>query len=420
MAGEKKIEKSEPVDTGLKSDPYTVLADQEAASGKDGMPSDSTLSISSSGDGPTIKDVTDQESVAEQGYSGACTQLDDRGYLHADGSYTGVQSDNGSLVYYLPGYNPYATGNLMGVDGQCINQQPYFSSSGYLQHPVSYGSEAGPCYSWDSTFVGDAPNGTGASLGNSKSGSGPTASAKSNGFNSMKTNGMIAGKFSTLPVDSKSRQVAATSNFSKSIHQTPPHKSFNKVPQLGSDFSGGVVKGGFHPVLKFPSFMNQKQGLFPYNDALNHRPNGRTWNGNDRFKLREKSNGNAEFEASTELTCGPRACNRSALVNSADEKEVLGFTVRRDQYNLQDFPTEYEIAKFYVIKSYNEDNIHRCVKYDVWSSTPNGNKKLDAAFHDAEVKASETGKNCPIFLFFSVNGSGQFVGLAEMIGPGGF
>lgn len=51
----------------------------------------------------------------------------------------GVQSDNGSLVYYLPGYNPYSTGTLMGVDGQCVGQQPYFSS-GYFQPPVSYGS----------------------------------------------------------------------------------------------------------------------------------------------------------------------------------------------------------------------------------------------------------------------------------------
>ncbi|KAH7850548.1 hypothetical protein Vadar_034733 [Vaccinium darrowii] len=56
-----------------------------------------------------------------------------------------------------------------------------------------------------------------------------------------------------------------------------------------------------------------------------------------------------------------------------------------------------------------EDDIHKCIKYDVWSSTPNGNRKLDAAFHDAEAKTIETGTKCPIFLFFSVNGSGQFV-----------
>jgi len=49
----------------------------------------------------------------------------------------------------------------------------------------------------------------------------------------------------------------------------------------------------------------------------------------------------------------------------------------------------------------------------VWASTPSGNKKLDAAYQEAQLKSSR----CPIFLFFSVNTSGQFVGVAEMVGP---
>ncbi|KAF2319980.1 hypothetical protein GH714_021575 [Hevea brasiliensis] len=50
------------------------------------------------------------------------------------------------------------------------------------------------------------------------------------------------------------------------------------------------------------------------------------------------------------------------------------------------------------------------------ASTLNGNKKLDAAFREAEQRSGGTGTKCPIFLFFSVNGSGQFVGIAEMVG----
>ncbi|XP_063940562.1 YTH domain-containing protein ECT3-like [Daucus carota subsp. sativus] len=66
----------------------------------------------------------------------------------------------------------------------------------------------------------------------------------------------------------------------------------------------------------------------------------------------------------------------------------------------------------------NEDDIHKCIKYNVWSRTPNGNRKLNAAFHDTQAKTSDSGMECPIFLFYSlrVNGSGQYVGLAEMIG----
>ncbi|RVW40056.1 YTH domain-containing family protein 1 [Vitis vinifera] len=55
----------------------------------------------------------------------------------------------------------------------------------------------------------------------------------------------------------------------------------------------------------------------------------------------------------------------------------------------------------------------RSIKYGVWVSTPNGNKRLDSAFHEAKEKHG----NCPIFLLFSVNASASFCGVAEMVGP---
>ncbi|TVU48324.1 hypothetical protein EJB05_07957, partial [Eragrostis curvula] len=73
---------------------------------------------------------------------------------------------------------------------------------------------------------------------------------------------------------------------------------------------------------------------------------------------------------------------------------------------------QYDAAKFFVIKSYSEDDIHKSIKYNVWASTTNGNKKLDAAYQEAQSKGSA----CPIFLFFSVNTSGQFVGVAQLTG----
>lgn len=129
------------------------------------------------------------------------------------------------MVYYLPGYNPYANGSLM--DGQCGSQPPYFSS-GYLQQPIPYGTEAVPCYSWDSTYVGDSTNGINANFTNVKSGSWPMASVKANNIPSMKANGIAGNKFS-LPSHSKLHQSAATINLSKSIFQSQPLKPFNKV-----------------------------------------------------------------------------------------------------------------------------------------------------------------------------------------------
>ncbi|CAH8455152.1 unnamed protein product [Dicrocoelium dendriticum] len=71
------------------------------------------------------------------------------------------------------------------------------------------------------------------------------------------------------------------------------------------------------------------------------------------------------------------------------------------------FDTNIEKARFFVIKSFSEDDIHRSIKYAVWCSTELGNKKLDAAFVAAN-------NQFPIYLFFSVNGSGHFCGMAEM------
>ncbi|CAH2068708.1 unnamed protein product [Thlaspi arvense] len=408
---------AEPVGAVLKPDLCAKLTEQDVASGNDGTSSVLTPSISPSLDAnSSIKGESGKDSNAEQGvyypstscydyyypgYNGNFTQLDDPNYFNAGGgAYTGFQSDNGSLLYYLPGYNPYASGAFMGMEGQ----QPYYSSPGYLQHAVSYGSEGMPCYSWDSTFVGDVANGTSGISGKSKSANGLNTSMKSTSFNAIKSSNGFAGKFPTLPLDSKPRKSAATSNISKTVLESQPLKNLGK---LGSGYPSGSLVKGFQPVGKFSPYINQNPGLFMHN----YRSNGRVWNGNNRNKFRDR---NGEFDASTELTRGPRAQNGSNPSNPSAEEHV-GSTVQREKYNLEEFQTQYENAKFFVIKSYSEDDIHKCIKYDVWSSTPNGNKKLDDAFHEAEVKASETGTQCPVILFFSVNGSGQFVGVAEMI-----
>ncbi|XP_020686608.1 YTH domain-containing protein ECT4 isoform X1 [Dendrobium catenatum] len=152
-----------------------------------------------------------------------------------------------------------------------------------------------------------------------------------------------------------------------------------------------------------------------------------------KYKPRGRGNGYYGFENDngdglSELNRGPRANrfkNYKAPVstitiaakgqslppyeNVEDPSVVSG----REQYNRADFSDKYAEAKFFVIKSYSEDDIHKSIKYNVWASTPNGNKKLDAAYKEAKEMAIE----CPVFLLFSVNTSGQFVGVAEMVGP---
>ena len=72
----------------------------------------------------------------------------------------------------------------------------------------------------------------------------------------------------------------------------------------------------------------------------------------------------------------------------------------------QDFVMPKQM-KCFVIKSYSEDDVHKSVKYAVWASTETGNRKLDKAFKEMQGKGA-------VYLFFSVNGSRQFCGMAQM------
>ncbi|XP_057509024.1 YTH domain-containing protein ECT2-like [Actinidia eriantha] len=180
-----------------------------------------------------------------------------------------------------------------------------------------------------------------------------------------------------------------------------------------------------------------RSGLGFESNGYDSRTNGRGWLAFDnKYKPRGRSNGffgygNENIDGLNELNRGPRAKsskNQKGFTHAPlavkgqnipldgtndDEKEKLSVDPDREQYNKVDFPENYSDAKFFVIKSYSEDDVHKSIKYNVWSSTPNGNKKLDAAYQEA----LQTSAGCPVFLFFSVNTSGQFVGVAEMLGP---
>ncbi|KAK6163787.1 hypothetical protein DH2020_000651 [Rehmannia glutinosa] len=126
------------------------------------------------------------------------------------------------------------------------------------------------------------------------------------------------------------------------------------------------------------------------------RINGRGWmNVDNKYRTRGRGNGfynygNDGMDGLNELNRGPRAKisknpkgftpvalvvkgkNIPLTITADSEKEKLSVTPDREQYNRPDFPETYADAKFFIIKSYSEDD---------------------------------------------VNTSGQFVGVAEMIGP---
>lgn len=161
---------------------------------------------------------------------------------------------------------------------------------------------------------------------------------------------------------------------------------------------------GYYAVAKFPIC----------NHSVSLTANVKGWAGTEKTKTRSKDTGVNEVDVPNEKDRSSETINaKSALksgghaVESLASDEVVNPTsiaspIRRDQYNLPEFSTNYDHAFFFVIKSYSEDDVHKSIKYNVWASTPNGNKKLNNAFLDAQERMAEKGSKCPVFLFFSV------------------
>lgn len=188
----------------------------------------------------------------------------------------------------------------------------------------------------------------------------------------------------------------------------------NKLyPQYGSTFRSG-------PGFGFNGYDSRANGRGWYSgDSKSNRSRGRFGYGNDMDGMNELNRGpRAKTLKNQKVPLPVKADDTQSNETKEDDKNKLNAegVPDREQYNKADFPEVYSDAKFYIIKSYSEDDVHKSIKYNVWASTPNGNKKLDAAYQEAQQKPNPY----PIFLFFSVNTSGQFVGVAEMVGPVNF
>ncbi|KAK1356205.1 YTH domain-containing protein [Heracleum sosnowskyi] len=248
------------------------------------------------------------------------------------------------------------------------------------------------------------------------------------------------------------------SDYSRPMTNTsikPPISSGNGIPSRNQNnrshlmglhstrpLSGMNTNGYLNRIYPNKMYNNQytntyRSGYGYGSGGYDSRTGGRGWLSVDsKYKPRGRGNGpygygNENMDGLNELNRGPRAkSSKNQKVFTPVVLDVKGQNIPvagtndvenekpcvdsdRAQYNRADFPETYLDAKFYIIKSYSEDDVHKSIKYSVWASTQNGNKKLDAAYQEAQQKSG----GCPIFLLFSVNTSGQFVGIAEMLGP---
>lgn len=148
-----------------------------------------------------------------------------------------------------------------------------------------------------------------------------------------------------------------------------------------------------------------KQGVNGGNQSRNSwasAPRSRTMNNN------YSGNSNSNQSSNASGNGGQGSVQASASGSLASSHPVLEKLRSANQYNPRDFNLNPRGARFFIIKSYSEDDIHRSIKYSIWCSTDHGNKRLDQAFKERDNKG-------PIYLFFSVNGSGHFCGMAQMM-----
>ncbi|XP_019461658.1 PREDICTED: uncharacterized protein LOC109360893 isoform X3 [Lupinus angustifolius] len=381
------------------------------------------------------------------GYNGTGNEWEDYSrYLNPEGVdiTSGIYGDNGSMVYHHGyGYAPYAPYSpagspvpTIGNDGQLYGPQHYQYPQ-YFQPltPTSGGSFAPtatvpPLGEITSSVAADQkplPVETANGNSNGVTNSGNTKDGQQRPVSSTTITSSVAGGNNSTA--SRNQNFRPNSQFMGLQHPRP-------IPAMGA--TPGFINR-MYPNKLYGQYGNTvRSGIGGYGThGFDSRANGRAWLAVDnKYKNRGRSGGyfgygNENVDGLNELNRGPRAKgnknqkgfaptilavkgqNLPEDVSKGEEKDKISSVPDLDQYNKSEFPEEYTDAKFFIIKSYSEDDIHKSIKYNVWASTQNGNKKLDAAYQEAQQKPS----GCPVFLFFSVNTSGQFVGVAEMIGP---
>ncbi|CED82016.1 Uncharacterized high-glucose-regulated protein [Phaffia rhodozyma] len=153
-------------------------------------------------------------------------------------------------------------------------------------------------------------------------------------------------------------------------------------------FTGGNPSGGIYPIPLLPpitqSLAGPTGGYLQPIMGVNHGVNFSGPGGNPVF-LRAQT----------------------GLPEASGHLDVQGL-IQAKGYNPPVFDINPTKAKFFVIKSYTEDDVAKSLKFEIWASTRYGNARLDKAF-------KEHASTMPIYLMFSVNSSGHFAGIAQMI-----
>ncbi|XP_010102694.2 uncharacterized protein LOC21398585 isoform X1 [Morus notabilis] len=347
-------------------------------------------------------------------------------------STSGVYDQNPSVMFHSYGYVPQMSHRPCAPPSfqpsSLRNHDNLYSDPSYYHQPippnVQYGASLGPL----NQAVSQSGNNQSRPVCASPFGYSGT---ESNLFGSSSGFDLMQKEFEGLGFGGLHSNLLKPVNSQSSLIQLSSRTAFPKLTDFrglpGNTFRMASLQE--EPLYGYRSLTSSYHGGFPNYDRCygcrnisNNNPgiSGQSW-----FMGKEASGGGRKNDllcscagmvaTQTAQNKGPRASKPKSVTrancSSSDESNHEMPNNFRNKCNQPDFVTEYKDAKFFVIKSYSEDNVHKSIKYGVWASTPSGNKKLDAAYREAKEK------DIPIFLLFSVNCSAQFCGVAEMVGP---
>ncbi|KAK8271969.1 hypothetical protein V6Z12_D11G298200 [Gossypium hirsutum] len=379
-------------------------------------------------------------------------------------------------TYGYMSYAPYSIPSpplpAMGHDGQLHALQEYYYPSPYYQQPLQT-SQANASQVDVSSFGAtdqsslSVDTNKGNSNGITSGGSGslkPTLKSSSLNPNAFyKGGGLPTGNLSQGYQDPRFSYDGIQSPIPWLDMSVSPNGQSEQTANGGfSSYTNNLSSGRNQNLHPFPHVMNMHNArpssgvgqaygymnhMYPNNITYGHygntirggsgfgsygydaRKKGLGWYNVGNNKSRFRGYGKENIDGFNELNKGPRVKgyknkdgsgnatlavkDQNLPLTKSNNEDIVSLVPDTEQYNREDFPDSYSDAMFFVIKSYSEDDVHKSIKYNVWASTSNGNKKLDAAFREAKEKPD----GCPVFLLFSVNTSGQFVGLAEIVGP---
>lgn len=362
----------------------------------------------------------------------------------------GPQAENLPYVYYAPSYgygqsdynpyNPFIPGAVVGFDRPFIGTQQYFNSPITYQQSVS----STPYVPVNFQSNSDVRNGTSdpllvspvATIASKRDIDSPKcAPPEASADKAAASQGVALVNSSS---ETSSQQIHTLANLSEVSlsSQSPSEQCASHGSMLPSNVPDLTQSQGGHSSGSVQATDNLFHGRVPpVEDSSGDMSHILKWATVDKFRPQFQSNrflynGSRSPYMLSQQNRGPRSSKArdqwtSIMVKSyttrVDVTDSQGnIIINAGQYNRDDFTVEYPDAKFFVIKSYSEDDVHKSIKYNVWSSTPNGNRRLDSVYEDARRLSVGKLKNCPVFLFFSVNASGQFCGVAEMTGPVNF